>query len=264
MQHLQGLISLRWAQYKHYHKHATPITWSEFKAFLRKDLGSFQAFIDSIWSKFRRDFQYQLEEARDWASDLQYLQSILSEFDHIRTTNELTLIYSFRESLKTSIKFEIEKQDRKSMNFEEMMQKAVNVEAKAGLRSSIMVRDSDGSCSRGHRPSYNTFSKMQTQGFKDSFHSKKPKPKDPKLAPPRDDVAKPAKKEDRKKKKKRFLNQRREHTGEQTPATGVNSEALKKKIKARCFNCNKNATMQMSKPNAQKTSVGLSNLYAGD
>ena len=59
---LRGAISLRWAQHKRRHERATPITWSEFKAFLRKDLGSSQAFIDSIWSKFRRDSQYQLEE----------------------------------------------------------------------------------------------------------------------------------------------------------------------------------------------------------
>ena len=38
---LRGAISLRWAQHKRCHKRATPITWSEFKAFLQKDLGSF-------------------------------------------------------------------------------------------------------------------------------------------------------------------------------------------------------------------------------
>ena len=62
---LRGSISLRWAQHKRRHESATPITWPEFKAFLRKDLGSSQAFIDSIWSKFRRDSQYQLGEVRD-------------------------------------------------------------------------------------------------------------------------------------------------------------------------------------------------------
>ena len=65
---LCGSISIRWAQYKRRHESVTPITWSDFKTFLRKDLGSLQAFIDSIWSKFRRDSQYQLEETRDWTS----------------------------------------------------------------------------------------------------------------------------------------------------------------------------------------------------
>ena len=49
------------------------------------------------------------------------------------------------------------------MNFEEMVQKAVNVEAKTGLRSSTMVRDSDICCPEDHRPSNNTTLKVQTQ-----------------------------------------------------------------------------------------------------
>ena len=64
-----GFISLRWAQHKSHYKRATPITWSEFKAFLQKDLGSSQVFIDSIWSKFRKDSQFQLKETRDWTFD---------------------------------------------------------------------------------------------------------------------------------------------------------------------------------------------------
>ena len=114
------------------------------------------------------------------------------------------------------------------MDFEEMMQRAVNVEAKAGLRSSTMVRDLDAHCLRGHRSSHNTSSKVQTQGSKDFSRSKELKPKDPKPALLRDNVAEPAKKENKKEKKKRFWNQRRDHTGEQTPATGVNIKAPKK------------------------------------
>ena len=105
---LRGSISLRWAQQKRHHKRATLITRSKLKAFFQKDLGSSQAFINGIWSKFRRDSQYQFEKARDWASDLQYLQSILSEFDPIRTSNKLIMICYFREGLKPSIKVEIE------------------------------------------------------------------------------------------------------------------------------------------------------------
>ena len=201
---LRGIISFRWAQYKRRHKRATPITSSEFKAFLRKDLGSSQAFIDSIWSKFRRDSQYQLEEARDWASYLKHLKSILSEFDPIWTPNELTMICYFRKSLKPSIKVEMEQQDRESMEFKEMVQRTVNAEAKTGLRSSTIVRDSDARCSRGYRPSHNTSSKVQIQGSNNSSHSKEPKPKDLKPAPSRDGAAEPAKKEGRKDKKKKL------------------------------------------------------------
>ena len=158
----RGSMSLTWAEYKRRHKHSTLITWSKFKAFLRKDLGSSQAFIDSIWSKFRRDSLYQLEEARDWALHFQHFQSILLEVDLIQIINELTMICYFREDFKPSIKVKMEQQDRESMDFEEMMQRAINVEVKVGLRSSTMIQESDICYPRGHRPSHNTSSKVQT------------------------------------------------------------------------------------------------------
>ena len=101
---LRGTISLRWAQHKRHHQSTTSITWSEFKTFLQKDLGNSQAFIDNIWSKFRRNSQYQLEEARDWASHLQHLQSILAEFDTVGAPDESTMIRYFWKGLKPSIK----------------------------------------------------------------------------------------------------------------------------------------------------------------
>ena len=154
------------------------------------------------------------------------------------------MICYFWKGFKPFIKVEIEQQDRESMDFEEMVQKAVNAEAKAGLRSSIIVRDSDAGFLRGHRLSHNTSSKVQTQGSKDSFCSQNPKPTDPKPAPSCDNAAESAKKEDRKDKKKKLRNRRREWN-KQTPATGDNTEALKKKkkrhdpSKVMCFNCDK-------------------------
>lgn len=64
---LSDNINIHWAQYKKRHQAVSeiPISWSEFKAFLIKDLGESRSFVDGIWSKFRRDFQYQLEEVRD-------------------------------------------------------------------------------------------------------------------------------------------------------------------------------------------------------
>ena len=52
---LSGTVSLKWAQHKHRHKSTTLITWSEFKTFLQKNLGDSQAFINSIWSKFKKN-----------------------------------------------------------------------------------------------------------------------------------------------------------------------------------------------------------------
>ena len=143
----------------------------------------------------------------------------------------------------------MEQQDQASTSFKEMVQRAVNAEAKAGLRSSTMVRDSDARCPRGHRPSHNTSSKVQTQGSKDSSRPKETKPKDPKSAPSCNDAAESPKKDNRKDKKKKFRGQRREHTGEQkeqTSATNVNTTDVSKKKKKRrdvseimCFNCDK-------------------------
>ena len=154
------------------------------------------------------------------------------------------MICYFREGLKSSIKVEIEQQDRESMDFEEIVQKPVNAEAKAGLTSSTMIRELDALCSKGHRPSHNTSLTVQIQGSKHSSSSKEPKPKDPKPVPSCDNAAELAKKDDRKDNKKKLQNHRREQN-EQTLATGDNTKAPKKKKKRRdpsevtCFNCNK-------------------------
>ena len=92
---LYDTVNLRWAQHKCRHKNATLITWPEFKTFLRKNLKDSQAFINSIWSKFRRDSQYQLEETRDYASHIQHLQSILVEYGTIGAPYKTTMICYF-------------------------------------------------------------------------------------------------------------------------------------------------------------------------
>ena len=149
------------------------------------------------------------------------------------------MICYFQKNLKPFIEVKMEQQDREFMNFEEMVQKAVNAKVKTGLRSSTTVRDLDTCCPRGHRLFHNTFWKMQIQRSKHFSCFNKSKPKDLKPALSHNNVAVPAKKEDKKDKKKRFRNQRRDHTKEQTSATGVNTEASKKKIKTGCFNYNK-------------------------
>ena len=153
------------------------------------------------------------------------------------------MICYFRESLKHSIKVEIEQQDRESINFEEIVQSAVNAKAKAGLRSSTMVQDLDACCPRGHCPSHNTFSKMQTQGssHKNSPRSEKSKNKDLKSSSPHNNAAELAKKEN----KKKWLRGHKREQNKQTLATDDNTKALKKKKKRRdpskitYFNCNK-------------------------
>ena len=112
------------------------------------------------------------------------------------------MICYFREGLKPSIKVEMEQQNRESMDFEEMVQRAVNAEFKAGLISSTMVRDSDIRYLRGHRPSNNTAAKVQTQGTKDS-HPEEPKIKKTRPAPSRAEASEPSEQVRKEKKTKK-------------------------------------------------------------
>ena len=160
------------------------------------------------------------------------------------------MICYFWEGFKPSIKVEMEQQDRESMNFEEMMQRAVNEETKAGLKSSIMVRDSDIHCPRGHRPSNSTASKVQAHGTttKDSFCLEKPKAKETKSVHANAVEPSEQDKKDNKNqrdKKRRFWERRKRSN---TPATGNNTiDVSKKKKKNRdcdtsrvtCYNYNK-------------------------
>ena len=99
----------------------------------------------------------------------------------------------------------MKQQDRESVNFEEIVQKTINVEAKVGLKSIIMVRDLDIHCFQGHYPSKNTVSKVQTKKIaaKNFSPSKEPKTKDSKSIPPHDNTTEPATKKDKQKRFKR-------------------------------------------------------------
>lgn len=97
---LYGRISFRWHQYKHRSEAEGPLPWAEFKACLRKNLGDSRAFVDTIWSRAKRDSRYQQEEVLDLASYLENLQSILIEFDADGGPKKSDLIQLFRERFK--------------------------------------------------------------------------------------------------------------------------------------------------------------------
>ena len=134
------------------------------------------------------------------------------------------MICYFRESFKPSIKVKIEQQDWESKNLEEIVQRAVNAEAKAGLRPSTIVWDLDIHYPRGHRPSNSTASKVQTQKTttKDSFRPKKPKAKD--IIAVHANASEPLEQDKKDKKdrldKKQNFRERREPN--ETPTTGDN------------------------------------------
>ena len=109
------------------------------------------------------------------------------------------MICYFQESFKSSIKIKIEQQNRESVNFKEMVQRAINAKAKAGLRSTIIVQDLDIRCSQGHCPSNNTALKVQTQRTtaKNSFYPEESKTKDSKSVLLHNNLTEPAKKKDK-------------------------------------------------------------------
>ena len=95
-----------------------------------------------------------------------------------------------------------------------MVQKTVNAEAKADVRSSLLVRDADSRCPRSYCPSQNISAKVQTQ----SSIAKKSKPiklrpKDLKLAnkkTPAPPCINEPRKTLRQDKKKKYLKKKRD------------------------------------------------------
>lgn len=106
-----GAVVQRWHQHKCCSEAKDPMTWAEFKDFLRKNLGDDRAFANSICSKFRRDSQYQQESVLEWAAHLEHLQSILIEYDPVGAPAEPMMLRYFREGLKPSILAELQHQD---------------------------------------------------------------------------------------------------------------------------------------------------------
>ena len=119
------------------------MTWAEFKDFLRKNLGDDWAFANSIYSKFRRDSQYQAESVLDWAAHLEYLQSILLEYNPVGAPTKPTMLRYFREGLKPSVLAELEHRDLELESFDQMVKKAVDAEAKSALRPRSSTKEMD-------------------------------------------------------------------------------------------------------------------------
>ena len=217
------------------------MTWPEFKEFLWKNLGDSWDFVDSFWKKIKRDSQYQDKLVQDWIAHLEYLQSILIEFDSKWASKEGTMIWYFREGLRPLVRVEIEQRGQKLDSFEELVKKAVDAEAKAALWPRFYACKTNQYCFQGSWPSA---AKTSTQGqpMKDS-RVKKPKSRPQKskaLAPQHStniaETSEQARKEKKKKGKQEKRNQEREPQNF-TPTTGANSTNTgKKKSKKNGFN----------------------------
>lgn len=96
--------------------------------------------VDSIWSRVKQDSQYQQEGVQDWAFHLEHLQAILIEFDADGAPEKSDLIRSFREGPKPSIKAQMEQRGRELDSWDELVEKAINAEAKTSLQPSPILR----------------------------------------------------------------------------------------------------------------------------
>ena len=138
------------------------ITWTEFKAFLQKNLGESKLFVDSIWKKLKKDSQYQLEEVYDWGFHLKHLQFIPIEFDPLTAPTESTMVRYFEEGLKPFIIAEMDQDASHLDDYEELVAEAVRSKAMAGLQPSSYIRETDQQVLRGNRPTHTTAHKVQT------------------------------------------------------------------------------------------------------
>ena len=89
-----------------------PLSWEEFKAFLRQSLEKSDAFVGNVWIKMRSDSQHQLKEVQDLAAHLEHLQSILFEFDVDCAPLEGQLSRKFYDRFRSLIKLWIDKVGR--------------------------------------------------------------------------------------------------------------------------------------------------------
>ena len=142
-----------------------------------------------------------------------------------------------------------------------MVPKAINAEAKAGLRSSTMVRGLDIRYSRDYCLFNSIVSKMQTQklSVKDFFRPKELKAKDPKSASPYTNIAELLE------QKRKIEKIKRREPGKSGPrplsTTLLTSQKRRSMmlIRSRILIAVKKNTM-LATASSQKTSVGLDNL----
>ena len=164
---LCGSVTQQWLQHKRRCDGAVPMTWPEFKEFFRKNLGNSRAFVDSVWKKVKRDSQYQDKLVQDWAAHLEYLQSILIEFDSEWAPEEGTMIRYFREGLRPSIRVKMEQRGRELNSFEELVEKTVETKAKAALRPRSYACETNQHCLQDSQSSA-AKSSIQGQPIKDA------------------------------------------------------------------------------------------------
>ena len=72
----------------------------------------------------------------------------------------VTMVRYFKEGLKLSIKAKMDQDNFQLVDYEELVVKAVKAEAKAGLRPSSYIQETDLSCLQENKPTHTTAHKV--------------------------------------------------------------------------------------------------------
>lgn len=148
------------------------------------------------------------------------------------------MIRFFREGLKPSIKAQMEQRGRELDSWKELVEKAIDAEAKAGRQPTSFVREIDQRCPWDNRPAHTTAAKAPTQGSSSMrdprVEEPKSKPQEPKSSPSSHPLR--SKNVEASEKKARKDKKKWRHQKGSTPTTGFNTTEAsgnkKKKVRA--------------------------------
>lgn len=81
-----------------------------------------------------------------WVTYLEYLQTVLKEFNTAATSPDELLIYYFRDDLRSSIQAQLEKWDQNIADWQEAKEHAIVAEAKINFQTPSLAWKSDAYC----------------------------------------------------------------------------------------------------------------------
>ena len=158
----------------------------------------------------------------DWATYLEYLQAVLREFDFVAAPNKDTMIGYFQESLRPFIQAQLDVRDRDLDFWDEVVDKTVDVKAKASLQAPSGTREMDSRYPRGQRPIKKE--DKDSRDYEKNKFSQNP-PTNTSSSGTQSSLAQPKKEQN---SRSRRGEPRRQGQGQNTPATGVNATAVRK------------------------------------
>lgn len=120
----------------------SPLPWTEFKAFIWKNLGDSRAFWITSGAGLKR-LSNQVEEVQDWVSHLEHLHITLIELNADGAPEETDLIRFFREGLKPLAKAQMELD-----SWDKLIEKTIDTKVKASPQPVSILREMNNCCPR--------------------------------------------------------------------------------------------------------------------